>query len=398
MIFDNTLSPSFCEKHHVLLISNSIEQVEIAVTSKTEEQSKLFLRSFFSDKQVHFRIIEEKDFSLRLSRLFSREETKTSNIPNEDELLLEKESVNIERIAANAPVINLLNSIILEAINRQASDIHIDSFVDGFFVRYRVSKLIENGNAISKEEALSLSVRLKMLSRLNVLEKRRAQDGRFSIQVSSSPPVDVRLSIVPTVYGESIVMRLLHTEEKILSLDKLGFPEKELSLIKQLIQKENGLVLVTGPTGSGKTTTLNAMLSYLRTDEKKIISIEDPVEYRIPSITQIQTDEETGMTFSEILKRVLRQDPDIIMIGEIRDTQTANLAVRAALTGHLVLATLHTRYPDEAFIRLIDMGAAEYLVKAVLKGVIGQELMRDENKKLKLLSQTLIYEKGVICC
>jgi general secretion pathway protein E/type IV pilus assembly protein PilB len=398
MIFDNTLSPSFCEKHHVLLISNSIEQVEIAVTSKTEEQSKLFLRSFFSDKQVHFRIIEEKDFSLRLSRLFSREETKTSNIPNEDELLLEKESVNIERIAANAPVINLLNSIILEAINRQASDIHIDSFVDGFFVRYRVSKLIEIGNAISKEEALSLSVRLKMLSRLNVLEKRRAQDGRFSIQVSSSPPVDVRLSIVPTVYGESIVMRLLHTEEKILSLDKLGFPEKELSLIKQLIQKENGLVLVTGPTGSGKTTTLNAMLSYLRTDEKKIISIEDPVEYRIPSITQIQTDEETGMTFSEILKRVLRQDPDIIMIGEIRDTQTANLAVRAALTGHLVLATLHTRYPDEAFIRLIDMGAAEYLVKAVLKGVIGQELMRDENKKLKLLSQTLIYEKGVICC
>ncbi|NLK46683.1 MAG: type II/IV secretion system protein, partial [Treponema sp.] len=367
-------------------------------TSKTEEQSKLFLLSFFSDKQVHFRIIEEKDFSLRLSRLFSREETKTSNIPNEDELLLEKESVNIERIAANAPVINLLNSIILEAINRQASDIHIDSFVDGFFVRYRVSKLIENGNAISKEEALSLSVRLKMLSRLNVLEKRRAQDGRFSIQVSSSPPVDVRLSIVPTVYGESIVMRLLHTEEKILSLDKLGFPEKELSLIKQLIQKENGLVLVTGPTGSGKTTTLNAMLSYLRTDEKKIISIEDPVEYRIPSITQIQTDEETGMTFSEILKRVLRQDPDIIMIGEIRDTQTANLAVRAALTGHLVLATLHTRYPDEAFIRLIDMGAAEYLVKAVLKGVIGQELMRDENKKLKLLSQTLIYEKGVICC
>lgn len=394
MTEESILSPAFCERHHVLLLSDSSVQAEIGITDRTEEQSVLFLKSFFKDKKVILTKIEEQDFSLRLNRLFSKEELITTGQAGNNEQAHEKEAVDVEHIAADAPVINLLNSIVLEAINRGSSDIHIDSFVDGFFVRYRTAGFMETGARISKEEASALSVRLKMLSRLNVLEKRRAQDGRLSVSISSSSPVDVRLSIVPTVYGESIVMRLLHTEEKILSLDNLGFQSGQLDLIKQTISKESGLVLVTGATGSGKTTTLNAMLSYLRTSEKKIISIEDPVEYRIPGITQIQTDEETGMTFSEILKRVLRQDPDIIMVGEIRDSETAELSVRASLTGHLVLATLHTGTPEEAFIRLVDMGVPGYLVKAVLKAVIGQELVRVEAKKLKLESRTITFEKG----
>lgn len=388
----NTFSPVFCETHHVLYLSETSETIEIGITEKTEEQSKLFLQSFFDNKEIVYKTLEEKDFSLRLNRIFSRENI--SETISEEDKIHNDDLIDVEHIAADAPVINLLNTIILEALNRDATDIHIDSFVDGFFVRYRVAGLMENGTEISKEEASALSVRLKILSRLNVLEKRRAQDGRLSIQISSSKPVDVRLSIIPTVYGESIVMRLLHTEKQMLSIDSLGFLPEQMNLIKDMIQKENGLILVTGPTGSGKTTTLNAMLSYLCTSEKKIISIEDPVEYRIQGITQIQTDEETGMTFSEILKRVLRQDPDIIMVGEIRDSETASLAVRASLTGHLVLATLHTGTPDEAYIRLVDMGVAEYLVKAVLRGVIGQELIREESKKLKLLSRIVTFERG----
>ena len=388
-----TLSPSFCEAHHVLPISVTESRAEIGCTEMTDGQTKLFLKSFFSGRETIFTVLDEKEFSLRLSRLFSKDGDGADGDEGESGTE-EGGTVDVNHIAAGAPAVNLLNSIILEAISRGASDIHIDSFVDGFFVRYRVAGLMEDGARITKEEAAALSVRLKMLSRLNVLEKRRAQDGRLSVQAGASAPADVRLSVVPTVYGESIVMRLLHTEEKILSLDSLGFPEDQLVLIKKLIRQGGGLVLVTGPTGSGKTTTLNAMLSYLRTSEKKIISIEDPVEYRIPGITQIQTDDETGMTFSEILRRVLRQDPDIIMVGEIRDSETAALAVRAALTGHLVLATLHTGAPEEAPVRLTDMGVPEYLVRAVLKAVIGQELERNDEKKLKLHSRTVTFAKG----
>ena len=214
-----------------------------------------------------------------------------------------------------------------------------------------------------------------MLSNLNILEKRRAQDGRFNAAFDGIP-LDIRLSIVPTVCGESIVMRLLYGRNTARSLESLGFCEEHLETLKKITALPSGLVLVTGPTGSGKTTTLNALLRLLRRNDIKIISIEDPVEYRTEGITQIQTDEETGMTFAELLKRVLRQDPDVIMIGEIRDSVSAELAVRAALTGHLVFATVHTNDSKEAAVRLCDMGIPPYLVSGTLRYVISQRLIK----------------------
>ncbi len=380
----SVISPLYCKENHVILLAETEEKLEIGFTEKTDEKAKVVLSRFYKNKEIVFKKLKEEEYSLCMSRLFSKqEETGYIEENDSDET---NEEVNIEKIAEKQPVVNLLNSLILEALKRHASDIHIDSFVNGFIVRYRVSGLMENGMSLTEEEVMGLSVRLKVLSNLNVLERRKAQDGRLSVK-SGNQAVDIRLSIVPTVYGESIVMRLLQTERADVHVEDLGFSEGDLIKIKKILTNKSGLILVTGPTGSGKTTTLNAFLSYLQNDEKKIISIEDPVEYRITGITQIQTDEEIGMSFSEILKRVLRQDPDIIMVGEIRDTETACLALQASLTGHLVFSSLHTNSPEEAPIRLKDMGAPSYMIKAVLKCVIGQELERRDDKKLHLLGK-----------
>lgn len=375
------LSPAYCARNHAVLLAQTEDQVEIGITDATQEETKRFLEHYFREKAVTYRKLEETEYTLNISRLFSGKADEEKSGGDED-------SVNVGEIADDAPVINLLNSIVLEGLDKGASDIHIETQVSGSEVRYRIEGRLEKGMKLTSEQAAALSVRIKMLSHLNVLEKRRAQDGRFNV-VSGGETLDIRLSIVPVLYGESMVLRILHTGEKRLSLEKLGFAEKELALLKEMLAHRAGLILVTGPTGAGKTTTLNAMLQYIQTDEKKIISIEDPVEYRMKGITQIQTEEETGMTFSELLRRVLRQDPDVIMIGEIRDGETAELAVRASLTGHLVLATLHTTRAAETPLRLCDMGVPRYLAASVLKGIVTQQLIPDESGRRRLVAEIL---------
>jgi len=228
---------------------------------------------------------------------------------------------------------------------------------------------------ISQERALAVSARLKILANLNVLENRRPQDGHIDVKTDSYS-LDVRISTIPTVWGESIVLRLLNRSDSPLSLDSLGFSEVYAAYLQKILAITSGLILVTGPTGSGKTTTLAALLKELDIKSTKIISIEDPVEYQIPGIIQIQVNEELGLGFDALLRRIFRQDPDVIMIGEIRDIETAELAVRAALTGHLVFATLHTNNSLEAVYRLQNMGVPPYMVAAVLKAVIAQRLIR----------------------
>lgn len=375
------LSPAYCARNHAVLLAQTEDQVEIGITDATQEETKRFLEHYFREKAVTYRKLEETEYTLNISRLFSGKADEEKSGGDED-------SVNVGEIADDAPVINLLNSIVLEGLDKGASDIHIETQVSGSEVRYRIEGRLEKGMKLTSEQAAALSVRIKMLSHLNVLEKRRAQDGRFNV-VSGGETLDIRLSIVPVLYGESMVLRILHTGEKRLSLEKLGFAEEELALLKEMLAHRAGLILVTGPTGAGKTTTLNAMLQYIQTDEKKIISIEDPVEYRMKGITQIQTEEETGMTFSELLRRVLRQDPDVIMIGEIRDGETAELAVRASLTGHLVLATLHTTRAAETPLRLCDMGVPRYLAASVLKGIVTQQLIPDESGRRRLVAEIL---------
>jgi type II secretory ATPase GspE/PulE/Tfp pilus assembly ATPase PilB-like protein len=238
-----------------------------------------------------------------------------------------------------------------------------------------VDGLLVTVKTISQERAMAVSARLKILANLNVLENRRPQDGHIDVKTDSYS-LDVRISIIPTIWGESIVLRLLNRSDSPLSLDSLGFSARYSGHLRDILSVRSGLILVTGPTGSGKTTTLAAILKELNTKSTKIISIEDPVEYRIEGITQIQVREELELGFDAMLRRIFRQDPDIIMIGEIRDIETAELAIRAALTGHLVFATLHTNNAIEAVYRLQNMGIPGYMVAAVLRMVVAQRLIR----------------------
>lgn len=336
---------------------------------------KTRIQKAFIEYQCVFRPLPVDEFNLKLSRLFS-EDSVDRPVPDASDGRDSRTSI-IDKIADDAPVINLLNNIFLEAISLRASDIHIESASAETAVRYRVDGLLVGARIISQERTLAVSARLKILANLNVLENRRPQDGHIDV-ITDTYSLDVRVSIVPTVWGESIVLRLLNRSDTPFTLDSLGFSPQHEEYLQGILSIPSGLILVTGPTGSGKTTTLAAILKELNTASTKIISIEDPVEYRIAGITQIQVNDELGLSFDALLRRVFRQDPDIIMIGEIRDVQTAELAVRAALTGHLVFATLHTNNAAEAVYRLQNMGIPAYMAAAVLRLVVAQRLIRKQ--------------------
>lgn len=274
-----------------------------------------------------------------------------------------------------APVVKLLQTIFEDAVQVRASDIHIEPQEHKLQIRFRIDGMLHLQAETDSKIATALVLRLKLMSGLDISEKRLPQDGRFAIKVRSHP-VDVRISSMPTQYGESVVMRLLIQSTGGFSLDKLGMPPQMLERFRQLIHRPSGLVLVTGPTGSGKTTTLYAALSELNTISNKILTVEDPVEYRLPGINQVQVNEKIGLGFSRVLRSVLRQDPDIVLVGEMRDEETAQIGLRAAMTGHLVLSTLHTNDAISSPVRLIDMGTPRYMVAMALLAVVAQRLVR----------------------
>jgi type II secretory ATPase GspE/PulE/Tfp pilus assembly ATPase PilB-like protein len=368
-----SLSPAFCAANGIIITRAEGRTIFFGILNSDDTVLKTRIKKTYSDYQCEFHVLSAEEFNLKLSQLFSEE--------NVNEPVLATDSVHdsrksiIDKIADDAPVVNLLNSIFLEAISKRASDIHIESGNNETAIRYRIDGLLSDARTISHERTLAVSARLKILANLNVLENRRPQDGHIDVKTDAYS-LDVRLSIVPTIWGESIVLRLLNRSDTVLSLDSLGFSLHHVKYLNDIHNITSGLILVTGPTGSGKTTTLAAILKELNLKSTKIISIEDPVEYRIEGITQIQVNDELGLTFDTLLRRIFRQDPDIIMIGEIRDIQTAELAVRAALTGHLVFATLHTNNAIEAVYRLQNMGIPSYMVAAVLRLVIAQRLIR----------------------
>lgn len=276
---------------------------------------------------------------------------------------------------ANAPVVKLLQSIFEDAVQVGASDIHIEPDESVLRIRQRVDGELHEQVMKERRIAGALVSRLKLMGGLNISERRVPQDGRFNIRVRERN-IDVRLSSMPIHNGESVVMRLLDHSQGLLSLDKLGMPPELLGRLRRLIHRPHGMVLVTGPTGSGKTTTLYAALSELNEPAKKIITAEDPVEYRLPRINQVQINSKVGLDFAAVLRAALRQDPDIVLVGEIRDQETAEIALRASITGHLVLSTLHTNDAIASANRLIDMGAAGYLVATALRAVVAQRLVR----------------------
>jgi len=277
--------------------------------------------------------------------------------------------------AEEAPVVKLLQSVFEDATQVGTSDVHIEPQERALRIRFRMDGVLHTQTEADSKIAPSLVLRLKLMAGLDIAEKRMPQDGRFNIRVRDLP-VDVRMSTMPTQYGESVVMRLLNQASGMLGLDRLGMPKDMLAKFLAIIRRTNGMILVTGPTGSGKTTTLYAALAELNTPHKKIITVEDPVEYRLPGINQTQVNEKIDLTFSRVLRSALRQDPDIILVGEMRDSETAQIGLRAAITGHLVFSTLHTRDAVSTPIRLIDMDTPRYMVATSLQAVLAQRLVR----------------------
>lgn len=282
---------------------------------------------------------------------------------------------HLKDLASEAPVIRIVNQIIGRVIDLRVSDIHLEPFDDGLHVRYRIDGAIATFEVIPPRHAAAVCSRVKLMAHLDIAERRLPQDGRIKTRVKGRE-LDLRVSTIPTVHGESLVMRVLDRSSVRFSLEDMGFAPDALQSFGQLLAKPHGIVLVTGPTGSGKTTTLYAALSRLDANAHKIITVEEPVEYQLEGINQIQVHSQIGLTFSRALRSILRQDPDIIMIGEMRDTETAQIAVQSALTGHLVLSTLHTNTAAGAVIRLQDMGVERYLITSSVNGVLSQRLVR----------------------
>jgi general secretion pathway protein E len=324
-----------------------------------DEFQRLLTRTYQKDNRAAIQAAEEIDADMDLSRL-------AEDIPETSELMSTED---------DAPVIRLINAILSQAVREQASDIHIETFEDKLTVRFRVDGILTEVLSPKKMLAPLLVSRLKVMAKLDIAEKRVPQDGRISIKLAGHA-VDIRLSTIPSAHGERVVLRLLDKQAGQLQLDQLQMSEQVYQGFTQALRTPHGIVLVTGPTGSGKTTTLYAGLTYINDASRNILTIEDPVEYLLPGIGQTQVNSKVGMSFARGLRAILRQDPDVVMIGEIRDKETAEIAVQASLTGHLVLSTLHTNTAIGAITRLQDMGIEPFLLSSSLLVVMAQRLIR----------------------
>ncbi len=281
----------------------------------------------------------------------------------------------LEELAQEAPVVKFVNLMIMEAVKSRASDVHIEPEEDRLRIRFRVDGILQETSSPPKHIQAAIVSRIKVLSKLDIAEKRRPQDGQLQMRMENRN-IDVRVSTFPTLYGENVVLRILDKASVVLELTQLGFLKDTLANFKDIISRPHGIILVTGPTGSGKTTTLYAAIETINSEERNIITLEDPVEYHLPMIRQSQINPKAGLTFANGLRSILRQDPDVIMVGEIRDRETADIAVQAALTGHLVFSTLHTNNAAGTISRLFDMGVEPFLISSSVIGILAQRLVR----------------------
>ncbi len=309
------------------------------------------------------------------TRLYKAREQATDALADHGSAPREDDTERLKDLASEAPVIRLVNQIIATAVETQASDIHIEPFEDRLRVRYRYDGLLHEADSPSVRLAPAIVSRIKIMARLDIAERRLPQDGRVKLPVRGQE-IDFRVSTVPAMYGETVVLRVLDRNATVFDYDRLGLSKAVVARLSKALELPNGIVLVTGPTGSGKTTTLYTGLQALNTTIRKVVTVEDPIEFQLTGINQVQVKPQIGLTFARLLRSILRQDPDVIMVGEIRDLETAQIAVQAALTGHLVLSTLHTNSAAATITRLRDMGVEQYLLPAVLRGVLAQRLVR----------------------
>lgn len=335
------------------------------------------------DQQIPMALAAQETIIDALNRFYPIEGTKEMIAELEEEEEDISGAVNFEAIreedilgmASEAPVIKLVNHILYQAVQQGASDIHIEPYEKELRIRYRIDGVLYNVMSPPKRVQPALISRIKIMAQLNIAEKRQPQDGRIQVKVADRP-IDIRVSVLPVTHGERIVMRLLDKSKSFKNLHELDWSERDYHVIQRAIQQPNGIILLTGPTGSGKTSTLYAILQELNTPRVNIMTVEDPVEYQVSGIAQIQVHEKVNLTFAMALRSILRQDPDIVMVGEMRDKETGQISVQAALTGHLVLSTLHTNSAPATITRLIDMGIESYLIASTLMVVVAQRLVR----------------------
>lgn len=361
---------SFIKNCLCVKISEDLECVKTAVCEGRTETVEI-LKKYHFPKKLEVQFVSESEFSEFTGKFVD------SLIKKDDEVRTETEesSFNLSKISSSAPVVNIVNSILIEAVRRHVSDIHIGVSELKIKVRFRLDGLLTTVKELDINIYQSLVSRIKIMASLNIVETHLPQDGRIDAEIGGVKR-EIRVSVLPCINGEEIVLRIFDMNLRKLGPSELGFSKENEDLIRKVSAYKDGLVLVTGPTGSGKSTTLHAMISLLDSDSLKVITIEDPVERKIEGACQIQVNEEVGLSFNNILQKILRADPDVILVGEIRDKQTAELSVRAALTGHLVLATLHTGDSVSSITRLKDLGIKAYLIASVLRCSMAQRLVR----------------------
>jgi MSHA biogenesis protein MshE len=369
---------SIARRFRVLLLENNANDVLLAMADPTDLLGLDELTRIVK-KTIRPAVVRESDLLTVIDQSYRRTD-EINTLAEQLHVELSENDVDLNTLlasdsVADAPVVKLLQSIFDDAVQAKASDIHIEPDATVLRIRQRVDGVLTEHVLDEVSIASALLIRLKLMAGLNISEKRLPQDGRFNIRVKNKS-LDVRLSTLPVQYGESVVMRLLDHSQELLNLDHLGLPASLLKTFRKHIKSPHGLILVTGPTGSGKTTTLYAALSEMNFPETKIITAEDPIEYSLPRINQSQVNEKVGLTFAGILRSALRQDPDIILVGEMRDNETADIAIRASITGHLVLSTLHTNGAIETATRLMDMGVEGFVLASALKAIIAQRLVR----------------------
>jgi general secretion pathway protein E len=377
-----TIPIGVAKKHKFVPIQMKGDTIVVATAHPLDLQTSDELR-FMLKKKVRLVAAPEHEILRVINLLYDQEADNPQQVvqglaaeDEEDKLLHELEEVeDLLDDASEAPVIKLVNLFLSQAIRARASDIHIEPYQKEVNIRYRIDGVLYNMHTLPRRSQSAITSRVKIMAKLDIAEKRLPQDGRIMIKIADKD-VDIRVSVIPTTFGERIVLRLLDKRSIFYSLEEIGLSQDKLKVMNRLIRGANGIILVTGPTGSGKTTTLYAALDKINSPDKNIITIEDPVEYQLQGIGQIQINPKIGLTFANGLRSIVRQDPDVILVGEVRDLETAEISIHAALTGHLVFSTLHTNDASGAVTRLIDMGIEPFLVASSVVAIIAQRLVR----------------------
>lgn len=379
VLAEDAISPFFLREQQVLPLSDDGTVLHLAMVDPSDE-FVVHSIELATGREVKASLALSSELEAAYQRLYGEPAANSASVEMGalDEAPGAVDENDVERLrdlASEAPVIRLVNSLFTRALDSRASDIHVEPFDTQFVIRFRIDGVMQEVDRPASNLAPAVISRLKILAKLNIAERRLPQDGRIQLRLQGRV-IDLRVSTVPTMHGESVVMRILDKQSMDLSLEAIGLSETILRRLKAVLDRPNGIFLVTGPTGSGKTTTLYAALTRLNTVDRKILTVEDPVEYQITGVNQIQASAKVGLDFAHALRSILRQDPDVVMIGEMRDKETASIGIQAALTGHIVLSTLHTNDAPSAVTRLLDMGIEDYLLTSTVNAVMAQRLVR----------------------